>query len=70
VSLHASWTELNSALKTLRERWEDAKAQWNDPVRDDFEEQFWLPLEAQVRSTLRGIERLNPTLVKLKQDCS
>jgi hypothetical protein len=70
MSLHASWTELNSALKTLRERWEDAKAQWNDAVRDDFEEQFWLPLEAQVRSTLRGIERLNPTLVKLKQDCS
>jgi hypothetical protein len=70
VDLNASWTELSSALKTLGERWEETKAQWDDSVRADFEEHVWNPLEAQVRSTLRGIERLNPVLHRLRQDCA
>jgi len=69
VNLNTAWTELNSSLKTLREHWQEAKAQWNDPVRDDFEEHYWVPLETQVRATLRGIERLNPVLAKVRQDC-
>jgi hypothetical protein len=69
MDISAGWTELSSALKTLKERWEETKPQWDDPVREAFEEQFWTPLEAQVRSTLRGIERLYPVLQKMRQDC-
>jgi hypothetical protein len=70
VNLSTSWTDLNSAFKTVREHWEEAKTQWNDPVRDEFEEHYWNVLEAQVRSALRGIERLVPTLVKMRQECA
>ena len=69
LSLTAGWTELNSALKALRDNWEDIKTQWDDAVQQYFEEHFWTPLENQVRSTLRGIERLSPVLVKVQKDC-
>jgi hypothetical protein len=67
--LNSGWTELNAALKTLATGWEEVKTYWNDPVQQEFEETFWTPLEAQVRSTLRGIERLIPSLHRLQQDC-
>jgi hypothetical protein len=67
--LNTGWTELNYALKTLQEHWEQMKTQWDDAVRQAFEEQFWLPLESQVRATLRGIERLAPVLLKMQKDC-
>ena len=69
MNLNAGWTELNSAMKTLRLKWEETKLQWNDPVRQDFEDHFWAALDGQVRATLRGIERLTPALLKLQQDC-
>jgi hypothetical protein len=69
VSLNTSWTELSSAFKTLTEHWEEVKTQWNDQVRQDFEEGFWTNLEQQVRATLRGIERLTPSILKLQRDC-
>jgi hypothetical protein len=69
VNLDTGWTDLNAALKTLRERWEDLKPQWDDVVRRDFEEHFWVPLENQVRAALRGIERLAPVLLKVQKDC-
>jgi hypothetical protein len=69
VSLNTSWTELSSALKTLTEHWEEVKTQWNDQVRQDFEEGFWTNLEQQARAALRGIERLTPSLLKLHRDC-
>jgi hypothetical protein len=69
VNLDTGWTDLNAALKTLRERWEDLKPQWDDVVRQDFEEHFWVPMEDQVRATLRGIERLSPVLLKVQKEC-
>jgi hypothetical protein len=69
VSLNIGWTELNSGLKTLTDHWEEAKTEWQDQVRQDFEDGFWNHLEAQVRATLRGIERLMPALVKLQREC-
>jgi hypothetical protein len=69
VSLNIAWTELSTGLKTLSEHWEEAKTQWQDQVRQSFEEGFWSQLETQVRATLRGIERLMPTVIKLQRDC-
>jgi hypothetical protein len=69
MHLNAGWTELNSALKTLRVSWEETTEHWNDAVRQEFEDTFYTPLETQVRATLRGIERLTPALLKMQQDC-
>ncbi len=69
MNLNTGWTELNNALKTLGECWEETKTHWDDAVRKDFEEHFWDPLELQVKATLRGIERLTPVLLKMQIDC-
>jgi hypothetical protein len=67
--LNVGWTELNASFTTLGEHWEEAKTQWSDQVRQDFEEGFWNHLDGQVRATLRGIERLLPALQRLQRDC-
>ena len=70
MNLSTGWIELNSALKTMRLRWDEVKADWNDSVSRDFEENHWQPLEAQVVATLRAIDRLAPVLAKAQQECS
>jgi hypothetical protein len=70
VSLNTSWIELNDALKHMRERWEETKQGWDDPVSRDFEETFLLPLESQVVAALRAMDRLAPVLARARRDCS
>jgi hypothetical protein len=70
VSLTTPWTELNTALKDLRVLWEQTRADWDDPVSQDFEEHYWLPLETQVVAALRAMDRLAPILAKAQRDCS
>ncbi len=69
MQLSTGWTQLNAALKTLRERWHGVRGDWDDAVRRDFEEHLWKPLEAQVVATLRAIDRLAPVLDKARRDC-
>jgi hypothetical protein len=70
VHLNAGWTELNTALKTLRLHWEEVQPAWKDPVGRAFEEQHWLALEQQVVATLRAMDRLRPLLARIQQECS
>ena len=70
MSLSSGWIELNSALKTMRLRWEEVKTDWHDTVCSDFEKNHWALLESQVVSTLRAIDRLAPVLAKAQQECS
>lgn len=69
MNLNAGWTGLNDALKTARVHWEAVQSTWDDAVRDDFEKEFWQPLEAQITSVLRAMERLSPVLSKVEQEC-
>ncbi len=69
MSLDAGWTELNAALKALRESYEEVRPHWADAVRQEFESQFWNPLEGQVRAALAGLERARPVLQKMRDDC-
>lgn len=70
MSLTTGWTELNTALKDLRVLWEQTRAGWDDPVSQEFEERTWGPLETQVVSALRAMDRLAPILAKAQRDCS
>lgn len=70
MSLNTGRAKLFQAMKTLRVHWESVQEVWNDPVRHDFEENFWNALDPQVQSTLRAIDRLAPELIQFKQDCS
>jgi len=69
MNLTTGRTQLNSALKTLRLHWEETKEVWTDAVRRDFEEEFFVPLEQEVQTTLRGIDRLSQIVGEMRQQC-
>ncbi len=61
-------SQLETSLKTLRQRWEESKTLWHDPVRWDFEKRHWQPLEQQTGATLREMERLADVLTKARRN--
>jgi hypothetical protein len=61
--------KLYGALKLARIRWDTIEEGWRDPVRHDFEEQVWLPLDEQAAAALRGIDRLEQVLIQMRHDC-
>lgn len=68
MKLSTGRIKLHSAMKVLAHRWDDTKPGWNDPVCQEFEEQYVLPLDQQVASTLRAIDRLSQVLEQLHHD--
>jgi len=69
VNLSSSSMELHGALKELRILWQETQAAWNDPVRRDFEKEFWEPFQEQILGELRAVERLSPILASVRNDC-
>ena len=57
-------------MKTLLERWDATRDQWDDKVARDFEKNHLLPLEQQVEHALRGMDKLGEILTKVRSDCS
>jgi hypothetical protein len=68
MNITSSISELNGTLKDLRFRWDETIAVWNDPVRHDFEELHWQPMQERVLAALRAMDRLAPILEKVRQD--
>jgi hypothetical protein len=69
MSLGSSSMELGSALKDLRVLWDETKTVWNDPVREYFEQNHWIPLEKRVLAGLHAMDQLAPILDKIRQEC-
>jgi hypothetical protein len=63
-------SSLNFALKTLVMRWEDTQETWDDSVRQSFEEEHMVPLQPQVLSTLKAINRLNQVMARAYEECT
>ncbi len=70
MSLTTASVELADGLKTAAALWEEVRDGWDDPVRRAFEAEYWLPLKAQIESTLAALERLAPVLARAQQECS
>ena len=66
-SLNIAGTELQEAWKRLRLRWQETISLWNDPVRWDFEKEYWTPLETQVPITQREMERLAQVIAQARR---
>ncbi len=63
----AGVTQMETALKRLHQQWEQAKALWNDPVRWNFEQEHWEPLERQAQMTLQEMTRLAEMLAQARR---
>lgn len=61
---------LKHSMKTLNEHWDITKESWADSVARDFEKNHLIPLELQVNTTLRGMDKLGEILIKVRQECS
>ena len=70
MALYTGRAKLYDGMKTLRAHWDQIQQLWNDPVRQDFEEHYWNVLEAHLQSALRGIDRMDQVLTKMRRDCS
>ena len=68
--MSAGSARLKHAMKTLLERWDATRDQWDDKVARDFEKNHLLPLEQQVEHALRGMDKLGEILNKVRSDCS
>ena len=69
MSLDTGRYQLYSALKTLRERWDDTKESWHDAVEQKFTEDVWEPLEQRVKAALSAIDRLALVVARSKEEC-
>lgn len=70
MKLSTGRIKLHSAMKTLKSRWETIKPGWHDPVSQDIDEKLFVPLEQQVATTLRAIDRLAQVLDQAQHDLS
>lgn len=51
--------ELQAEWLLLRERWESAKEQWRDGVRERFEREFWEEYERVLPAAIAELRRLD-----------
>jgi len=66
-NLNTSRAELQEAWQRVRQRWQETTPLWNDPVRWQFEQEFWQPLERQVPATLKEMERLARVIAQARR---
>ncbi|MBM4467317.1 MAG: hypothetical protein FJ014_17485 [Chloroflexi bacterium] len=67
ANLNTAAAQLDFAFRTLRQRWEVTTSVWNDPVRWNFEKEYWTPLEMQVPATQREMERLAQVIAQARR---
>jgi hypothetical protein len=69
MSLSSSRNRLSASLKELMACWEQARSQWDDPMSQDFEQQYLALLEPKLRNTLTAMEKLEAVLARARHEC-
>lgn len=69
MSVMDSKATLSAAAKELFARWEEVKTAWSDAKAAEFERQYLLPIEQDVRAALSGLDHMDQVLQRLKHDC-
>lgn len=64
AGLDSSVDQLSSVLKVLKQRWEDTKPLWNDPVSESFEKIYWTTLEKDTHSALKEMQQLSQVVAE------
>ncbi|MBD3308374.1 hypothetical protein GF339_18205 [candidate division KSB3 bacterium] len=59
---------LETSWQKLRQRWEQTKSVWHDPVSRDFEKNLILPLADQQDRTVRELERLTEVIEQARRN--
>jgi hypothetical protein len=69
MPLSTGRSKLFNAMKALRGQWRRVQDVWDDPVRREFDEHTFTPLDEQVQAELRATDRLDQLLSQFFRDC-
>jgi hypothetical protein len=67
VGLKPTVAQFDSNWRILRQHWEDIKPIWNDPVRWNFDKEYWTPLETQALAVQNEMERLAQVIAQAQR---
>ena len=67
MSLNFTHNQFQQVWHQLCQQWQKSTALWNDPVRWQFERDFWQALERQMPATLQTMERLAQVIAQAQQ---
>jgi hypothetical protein len=69
MSLDTGRYQLYSTWKTAKEKWDLFQESWNDPIRRQFEEKFWAPVQPLILRTLSAIDKLSQEIIQMRREC-
>ena len=67
ISLEHVVNQFKNAWQRFGLRWQETATLWNDPMRWQFEHEYWQPLDIQVRVTLEKMENLAQVIAKARR---
>lgn len=65
----ASRSQIYDGQKVARGRWEQVQSVWDDPVKQEFEEKIWEPIDKFVSDALRAIDQLSVVFNQVRREC-
>jgi hypothetical protein len=69
VSINVAKANLLDAHKQLRLRWFTIAASWDDGARRQFEKDFLEPIEAKIRTAVKGLDHVSELQERVKREC-
>jgi hypothetical protein len=70
ADLYTGGGKLRDAIKSLRAAWIGVDPHWRDVVRDDFEKNFFEPVELQTLSIIEAVGHLAEVMGRAEHECS
>lgn len=67
MNLPSIQSRLQQSRRQLHQQWLTTSSQWRDEKRDQFEHEYWQPVESQIANTLVEMERLSQVIVQVRQ---
>ncbi len=69
MSVTVAKANLMDALKQLRTRWALISQQWDDAARRQFEKDYIDPIEAKIRTALKGLDHVSELQDRVRREC-
>lgn len=69
MSASVGQVRLKHALATLRQRLNATREQWSDQAREDFENEYIVPLDATIRKAIDALGRIGEVSSAARREC-
>ncbi|HZL38101.1 MAG TPA: hypothetical protein VFC78_22485 [Tepidisphaeraceae bacterium] len=61
--------QIAKGVKDLLNRWYETKSEWDDPMSQQIEKDYLVPLEIDLRSAVGAMEHIAHVLSQIRRDC-